>query len=384
MKILFVTHTAGKYGASRSLLGLLEGLTLKGVTGYVIMPSKGPLQQKLDAMGIEHEVIAFKWWVSNQRNPIKRILRAISHHIVAYRIARMARNWGADMIHTNGSVTPVGALAAKTAKIPHIWHIREYGEEDYGLIYDYGFSRSAKKMARLSYRLIIISKALAKKYQPYIAPEKFEIIYNPVTIDPSSYTNSSYPDNKPLQLVTIGYLHPAKGIEDAILALSELLKRGRSVSLNIIGDGSPAYVNSLKQLARQHHAEEHVSFLGYLDNPNSTLQMANILLVCSRSEAFGRVTVEGMLHRKPIIAARAGASIELITEGTNGLLYTAGDSQDLADAIEYLINHPQVALEMGEHGFQFASKSFTAKKHIDAMYKIFCAAHNTLQPSYKE
>ncbi len=382
MKVLFVTHTAQKYGAGRSMLALIDGLSSRGVSCHVILRQKGPLAMELDSRGIVNNVIPFKWWASNQKNLLKQRLRTISHPTMALLIARKAQTWGADVIHTNGSVTPVGALAARKAKIPHIWHIREFGKEDYGLTYDYGFERSAQMMADLSYRLVIISEALAEKYKPYVAPDKFEIVYNPVTLHTASISKPTRlkVESTP-QVVTIGRLHPAKGFEDAILAVVQLLQRGRQIDLKIVGGGDPAYLASLRQLVHQNNAGSRVSFLGYVDDPGSILQTADIMLVCSRSEAFGRVTVEGMLHKKPIIAARAGASDELIKDNINGLQYDPGNFGQLAEKIEYLLDHPQRAEKMGKNGYRFAVSTFTKEQHIDAMYDIFSAAQNTQLPS---
>jgi glycosyltransferase involved in cell wall biosynthesis len=380
MKVLFVTHTAQKYGASRSLLALIDGLLARGVTCYVVIREMGPFSSELTSRGIAFDVIPFKLWATTQRNPIKHQLRTISHDIVASLIARKAKSWGVDVIHTNSSVTPVGALAARKAKIPHIWHIREYGEEDYGLTYDNGFKESAQMMADLSYQLVIISEALAKKYKPYVALEKFKVVYNPVVLHTPATLFSIQKENSTPQAVMIGFLHPTKGFEEAIIAVAELLNRGRQINLNIVGDGDPSYKNSLQELVEQHNVKNYVTFHGYLDEPGALLQAADVMLVCSRSEAFGRVTVEGMLHKKPIVAARAGANAELIEENTNGLLYEPGKPVKLANAIAYLLDHPQQAREMGENGFSYATETFTIEKHTDAMYDLFCAAQNGDSP----
>jgi len=96
----------------------------------------------------------------------------------------------------------------------------------------------------------------------------------------------------------------------------------------------------------------------------------NIILVCSRSEAFGRVTVEGMLCSKPIIGTRSGATPELVKEGFTGLLYEPGNYQDLAEKIKYLIVHPGEARQMGTNGFEWASKQFTIEKCASQVFGI--------------
>jgi len=85
-----------------------------------------------------------------------------------------------------------------------------------------------------------------------------------------------------------------------------------------VGNGDSKYLRQIKQVVVQNGIEEYVELTDYTDDPG--MDSGNIILVCSRSEAFGRVTVEGMLCGKPIIGARSGATPELVKEGFNGLL----------------------------------------------------------------
>ena len=89
---------------------------------------------------------------------------------------------------------------------------------------------------------------------------------------------------------------------------------------------------------------------------------ADIILVCSRNEAFGRIILEAMLLRKPVIATNSGGTPELIKDGFNGLLYEVGNYHQLAEKIEYLIEHNHKMEELGEHGYAFAKKEFTKEK----------------------
>ena len=56
--------------------------------------------------------------------------------------------------------------------------------------------------------------------------------------------------------------------------------------------------------------------------------------MCSRAEAFGRVTVEAMKLGLPVIGAARGATPELVRDGWNGLLYAHGDANELAGKID--------------------------------------------------
>jgi len=70
------------------------------------------------------------------------------------------------------------------------------------------------------------------------------------------------------------------------------------------------------------------------------------------------------------LGSRSGATPELIRDRQEGLLYEPGDHQDLARKIEYIIQHPEEAQQMGERGFQRASRLFTVKRYSDRIFSL--------------
>jgi len=374
MKVLFISHVSNKLGAARSLLDLMDGLLQKGVQCYVIMPREGPMLKELENRGIEYSIIPFKNWASKGSSLWRRVVRCGFNLLFSLAIAVKACAWKADVLYTNSSVTPVGALAAFLLRKPHIWHIREFGQEDYALSFDSGEWLSKKLIGWLSFRVIVISEALKTRYVQYISSTKIQMIYDAVQlerglcIDPKTKQGG---DKRSVPvLVIVGLLHPGKGQLDAVLAVGDLIKQGVQVKLRVVGDGDPGYLKQLKQAVVQNGIGEYIEFTGYVDNIVPIMNSADMILVCSRSEAFGRVTVEGMLCGKPIIGARSGATPELIKEGFNGLLYEPGNYQDLAKKIKYLIDHPGEAKQMGTNGFEWASKQFTIEKCASQVFDI--------------
>jgi len=90
---------------------------------------------------------------------------------------------------------------------------------------------------------------------------------------------------------------------------------------------------------------------------------ADLVVVCSRDEAFGRVTVEAMKAGKPVIGARSGGTAELIREGENGLLYTPGEVAELAGAIRRVAHDRILAGRLAECGRGWASETFTSDRY---------------------
>jgi len=375
MKILFVSHVSEKYGAGRSLLDLIDGLLQKGVKCYVIMPRQGLMAKELENRDIKYSIIPFKNWTSVGRITLRQMARNGWNLFMSLIIAIKAHFWKVDVIHTNSSVTPVGALAAYLARKPHVWHIREFVEEHYGLSFRFGKLFTMKLIKRLSFCVVVISEALRQKYSDYIPTQKLKMVYDPVSMVNKISNNFKTKYNPEIltipTLLMIGYVYPGKGQMDAVLAVANLVKQNIRVKLKIVGDVVPKYFEQLKQVIIRNQIDKQVEFIKYTDNIASLYNSVDIILVCSRWEAFGRVTVESMLFKKPVIGARSGATPELIKEGFNGLLYEPGNYQELAKKIKYLIKHPKEAKKIGENGFKEANKKYTIEKSANQVYKIF-------------
>jgi len=78
-------------------------------------------------------------------------------------------------------------------------------------------------------------------------------------------------------------------------------------------------------------------------------------------EPFGRVIVEGMLARRPVIATRGGGAVEIVRDGETGLLVPPGDVQALVAAIRHLLEHPDLARRLAEAAYRDARLRFSLK-----------------------
>ena len=154
--------------------------------------------------------------------------------------------------------------------------------------------------------------------------------------------------------------------------MSEVVRRGVDANLVIVGDGNRGFTKTLRKLAESYGLEQRVKFIGYANNATQFIRTANVTLVCSTWEAFGRVYVETMLAGKPIIATtNSGGPAELIEEGKNGLLYERGNHIELADKIQYLYENPEVGLKLGQCGYAGVVGRFTQERYAREMFDLF-------------
>lgn len=94
-----------------------------------------------------------------------------------------------------------------------------------------------------------------------------------------------------------------------------------------------------------------MTFTGHLDDPTDILSIADILVHCSViAEPFGQVVVEGLRAGCAVIATQPGGPAETIESGVHGLLVRAGDTGQLTDALDRLIEDRDLRIRLAQAG----------------------------------
>lgn len=367
MRICFISHTAGRGGAELALLELLQGLIAEGVDCRVLVPKTGPLLTALDRLHVKWKIVGYPRMVSTRRLwLLGRIVRTVKTLLWAIPMARIIANWRCDVVYSNTVTIGTGALAAWIVRRPHIWHLHEFGYLDHNLLFDLGERRAVRFMDRFSAVVIANSHAVVKDYARYIKPNRMRVIYQAVTLlDKMEKAHDLISDDQSFQCVIVGSLHAKKGQDEAISALSEVVRRGVNAHLLIVGDGGKRFAAALLQQVKDHGLEKRVRFHGYAENPMPLIRAADLMLMCSHWEAFGRVTVEAMLAGKALIGTAGGGTTELIQDGETGLLYERGNSTQLADKIQYLYENPKERVKLGTAAQRWAENRFTQKRYAN-------------------
>lgn len=368
MKICFISHSSYLGGAERALLEAIKALGKKGTTCNVVVPYDGPLCEELKRIHVPYRVVKYRPWVSNKKQSCWARTRdlLISLAMVIPLSAAVIR-WRSTHVYTNTMYIFSGAVAAFLTRRPHIWHIHEFGFADHGFKFLYGKKPSLRLMDWLSTLVITNSKAVADAYAQDIPPSKIKVAYQSVSM-------SSPPEGRKATdtfwCVIVGALSVGKRQDDAIKAIAVLVNKGLKVGLYVIGDGGQDYASHLTQITQEFNVEKNVQFLGHRDDAFEYMSMSDVVLMCSRSEAFGRVTIEGMLAEKPVIGSRSGATPELIQDGITGLLYEPGDFEQLAQRIEYLYANPDEASLMGQRAREWALKHFGQERYGEDLLRL--------------
>jgi glycosyltransferase involved in cell wall biosynthesis len=143
-----------------------------------------------------------------------------------------------------------------------------------------------------------------------------------------------------------GRLDWEKGPDILLAAAPEILRHLPATVVRIAGSGE------LDRELRAHATSfaGHVVFAGWQDDVAAFLSSADIVVVPSRREGFGRTVVEAMSLGVPVVASAAGEIRNLIEDGVSGVLVPIGDPAALAAAVVRLLADRQLADRIGAEG----------------------------------
>ncbi len=372
MRVCFISHSEGVFGAEGAMLELVRALEPLGVKALVLVPMHGPIIDRLDSMGVEYRIIHFRWWVDTKGSVFRTCAKFLYNIILIPTIIKTLRAWGCDLVYTNTFAVWVGALCAKILGLPHVWHLHEFGLQDHGLEFDFGRGISCKAMGYLSSEIIVVSQAVRKHYGPDLPVEKINLIYQSVELKTDLPGSASANEARTgLRCGVIGRLQQGKGYLDVIEALYALRAEGMDISLCIAGIGNSEYEEVLRELVRQRGIDDAVKFMGFVDDPSVFYDSLDVLVVSSVKEAFGRVTVEAMLAGKAVVATNTGGSLELIKDNETGLLYESGNIESLKEKLKTLYESPEMRGTLGESARVWAQDRFTPQRYANEMHNVF-------------
>jgi len=97
----------------------------------------------------------------------------------------------------------------------------------------------------------------------------------------------------------------------------------------------------------------------------------DIFVLPSLAEGVSNTILEAMATALPVIATRVGGNPELVEEGASGLLVDSDDRDSLVTALEYYLDHPDIARRHGAHGRERVEAHYSMQAMVDAYDRIY-------------
>jgi glycosyltransferase involved in cell wall biosynthesis len=366
-RILYAHNNADLYGSSRSLMRLLKTLDRSRFHPLVVLPETGLLKDALEAQGVE---VVVHPGLSVISRPVfhswRLILFFFKFPLSVLFLWRMIRRRHVDLVHTNNGVVLSPALAAWLARVPHVWHARDWFQEfrSFWPVY-------AAYMQRFSNKIIAISHAVASQFP---SRKNVVVIHNGFSLAEFQVPVDRLRDEfrkqhglgDTLVVGCVGRIKMVrKGQEILVQATALLKQRGVFIKALIVGAPAPIPGNEihlirLKEMAVELQIQDRVVFAGELTDTRPAYAAMDIFTLTSvQPEPLGGVISEAMCMGLPVIATNVGGPPDLVVEGVTGFLVPPGDPKALADAIEKLARDPALRQSMGRAGVERIRTDFS-------------------------
>ena len=161
----------------------------------------------------------------------------------------------------------------------------------------------------------------------------------------------------------VGRLSPEKGLPTLIDSWKNM-----DVPLRIIGDGP------LMDWVRKKSLGYSIVLLGMTEPDRVIREMAEASYLVMPSECyenFPLTLAEAFAQGLPVIASRLGAMAEIIEDGSTGLHFNPGDSEDLAKKVQWANEHPEAMRQMGHNARKVYKNKYTPKKNYCQLVDIY-------------
>jgi polysaccharide biosynthesis protein PelF len=199
-----------------------------------------------------------------------------------------------------------------------------------------------------------------------VDPNKIRVIQNGIDA-PETYTNP--PGN--LKIVSVGRIDPLKDVQTMLRVAVEVGRRVPEARFEYWGPptkGQETYARACEELARQLGAEKHFKFMGSTKDPHGVVRDADVMLMTSISEGLPMSILEAMAQARPVVATAVGGVPEVL-RGC-GIVQPPGDVHALASGVVTLLRNPQLAIRLGQRGFDRVQRVYTRTACLDGYREL--------------
>ncbi|MGA8765204.1 MAG: glycosyltransferase family 4 protein, partial [Candidatus Sulfotelmatobacter sp.] len=254
----------------------------------------------------------------------RRTVYHLAYFAEAVLVGRRMRKLGISHIHSNFSAT-VALIAARTFPVTMSFAVHGFGE-----LHD---PVGTNLSERIHGALFVRAVSRHGRAQLMLSCERGEwskLVHVPLGIDASRFVPR--PDrtiSSPPRLLCVGRLAPEKGQALLLEAIAALQQEGCPVLLRLAGDGPDR--EWLKRRTVELDIASNVEFSGWIDQTRlaALYAEADFFVLPSLAEGIPIVLMEAMAMQIPCVAPRIAGIPELIEHGVDGMLFAAGDAEDL-------------------------------------------------------
>jgi glycosyltransferase involved in cell wall biosynthesis len=383
MTVLYFLISTDPYsGSTKSFLRLLTGIMQAGVKPLIVVPDTDGIYGTLTGMGAKVIVQYEKGCTWTGAKNLKQTLLYIPRQI-----GRMWINWRArrslekklegidvDLVHSNSTVASLGRYIANRRRLPHLYHVREYGDKDFGLTYFPTNAVFRNHLRDEGTYTACITRDIQRHHGLEGLPSS-RVIYNGILPEKAEYAPVQTERNF---FLYAGRIEPTKGLLKLVKVYSLYAKSVPSpLPLKVAGEAiDSAYMLSVERCISTGDIGNLVVFLGKVDDMTALYQTAKAIVIPSENEGFGRCMPEAMSCGCIAVGHNTAGTQEQFDNGLRlcgteiGLRYN--DEEELLSALLRVHNmQEQEQKSLRGNAFRCVSSLYTDRAYTDSVLAFY-------------
>jgi glycosyltransferase involved in cell wall biosynthesis len=366
MKVVHVINTLSAGGAELHLLTLCRYLKRQGIEIVVAFLREHDKDNRSVRLDFEEANIRTVNLAADSRY----------NYAFLVRFARLLKKERPDILHTHLPRADIAAaFVLQAMRVPHFLC------SVHGIYRDRWFGSWAAPLMRRAYQeaegVIAISGAVKDWLEQDLGVSGDKVTVIHYGIEPQRFSRpdaglrASWNLDGNAVIGSLGRLEPGKGYDCLIQAMPAMLERDPNVRLLIGGHDPLGYGKDLQALIGRLKLDSHVRLVGTQNDAPSFFNALDVFAFASRSEGFGQVVIEAMAAGKPVVASRIPPLTEIVNDGETGLLVNLDEPQAFANAIGWLLTHPEQGKQMAKRGQERVYSHFSAQRMADQTLSLY-------------
>lgn len=350
---LFVSHSSFLHGAERALLETLDALVkYEECEIHVVIPkgfNEGLKYELLLRSLRVYEIDAnFTNWVGPSFSKWRFLWKNL---LLFFSVLWLLIKIRPSSIIINSIVnTPVFALSAKLFGVKVVWNIHEFGDVDHNLNFLLNKHFTHKVISLLSDSIIFNSEVTKNAFLNF-GRTPFRVVKNAINQIDIGNKGILEGFNKTgvWTIILVGRTAEGKGQIDLIKAISIIVNEYnfRKIKVYIVGAVKSPYTIKLTNEITALGLNQYVHLVPFQGDVNKYFRDADIGVVASKMEAFGRITVEYLKSGLVVVGANSAGTAEILSDFQGEtFLYRSGDTNDLANQLMNVFNTSPIELHL--------------------------------------
>jgi glycosyltransferase involved in cell wall biosynthesis len=307
---------------------------------------------------------------------------------VLWRLYRLAVRENADIYHFHDPELIVVGLLLKLRGRKVIWDVHEHYPNS--ILDKYYLARPLRRVISKSFDLFERAVVRFFDYVVYTTPfvgaryQKMRVRSGRIENYPIIGLSEAFAQDTQDKIVYLGGMSRIRGLLEVVEAFALIAKKYPHWELCLVGSCSPAsFEGELRDRVRTLGLEANVKFIPWVPyeekerlSSQAAMGVITYLPYSNNTSCLPNKLFDYMLVSLPVIASNFPLYREIVEPNHCGLIVDPSSPQEIARAMEYLIEHPQEARQMGENGRRAVRDRYNWEKESEKLLQIYATVLN--------